>query len=319
MNSLPCKQPSWTFCIQCYLIMTRQEKCAQSKFRRGVVNWSPHSEPCPVCQKCAKQKMGGRPKKSRNVPIEASPTSIPQEGCDSTKPSLASPRDESVITLATITKQVQNVAPQSNCPNSQELLSTSRFLKPRSLLTLQAFICKLCSAIVDSPIDLELHCHHLFCSKCFLRHITASGRSSCPTCYQPITTIQHIRSPSDITLMSLASLTVQCGQGQCLQYVTLGHRKEHRMSCQSDVDRQRREFLHKLAFAECTLADVLSAPVTKTPNTAEKKAVTHAVRRLINSTSELASDDFLSLKTSGQVGFSVMIHLTDILNPFMYF
>ena len=132
--------------------MTRQEKRAQSKSRRGVVNWSPHSEPCPVCQKCAKQKMGGRvPKKSRNVPIEASPTSILQEGCDSTEPSLASPGDESVITLATITKQVQNVAPQSNCSNSQRLFSTSWFLKPRSLLTLQAFICKLCSAIVDSP------------------------------------------------------------------------------------------------------------------------------------------------------------------------
>ena len=72
----------------------------------------------PSLQKCAKQKMGGRPKKSRNDPIESSPTSILQEGCDSTEPSLASQEiDESVITLATITKQRQNIAQQSNCPN----------------------------------------------------------------------------------------------------------------------------------------------------------------------------------------------------------
>ena len=66
--------------------------------------------------------------------------------------------------------------------------------------------------------------------------------------------------------MFLASLTVQCGQGQCLQYVTLEHLKDYRMSYQGAVDRQRREFLHKPAFAECTHADVLSAPVTKTPH-----------------------------------------------------
>ena len=218
-----------------------------------------------------------------------------------------------MITLATTTKQVQNVAPQSNCPNSQELFHLTVFKNMFPILTLQAFICTLCSAIADSPI--ELHCHHLFCSKYFLRHITASGQSSCPTCYQPITTIQHIRSPLDVNHPYVSGIS-QCGQGQCLQYVTLGHLKEHRMSCQGDVNRQRREFLHKPAFAECTLADILSAPVTKTPNTAEKKAVTHIV---INSTSELASYDFLSLKTSGQVCFFVVIHLTDILNPFVYF
>ena len=149
-----------------------------------------------------------------------------------------------MITLATITKQRQNVAQQSNCPNIQELLFITAFpTHPASIYLQDVFS----NRIVDSPI--ELHCRHLFCSKCFLRHITASGQSSCPTCYQPITTILHIRSRSDITLMSLASLTAQCSQGQCPQYVTLGHLKEHRMSYQGDVDLQRREFLHKPAFA----------------------------------------------------------------------
>ena len=156
-------------------------------------------------------------------------------------------------------------------------------------MKLQAFVCKLFSRILDSPIELQL-----FCSQCCIDHLL-----SLPV---QITTLQHIRMPSQITLMSLASLTVQCSQGECSKRVALGKLQEHRkrLSCQG-VDSQKEKFLHTPALAECTLAEVLTAPIHKTPNTTEKKVATHLIRRLMKSTSEIASDDFLSLKTGRQV------------------
>ena len=41
------------------------------------------------------------------------------------------------------------------------------------------------------------------------------------------------------------------------------------------INRQRREFLHKPAFAECTLADVLSAPVTNYKHSRKESSYTH--------------------------------------------
>lgn len=284
------------FCIKCYLVMTRLEKNAQCRSQRVAVDWNPHTEPCPVCSSCDKQKMGGRPLTSKYDAKEPSATQNAQEGSALSQASQHLP--EAVITLATITSRIQDIAPQPQNPNRHELLSTSRFTKLNSPFKLQAFTCRLCSGVLDSPIELE--CRHLFCSKCLIDHIRESAVASCPTCYNPISTLQHITRPSEITLMSLATLPVRCSKGQCQQCVSLGSLQKHTESCLG-VNQLSKKSVHKPALAESTLADVLSAPVTKTPNTAEKTAATHIVRRLMNSTSEMASDDFLSLKTRGQV------------------
>ena len=141
-------------------------------------------------------------------------------------------------------------------------------------MKLQAFVCKLFSRILDSPIELQL-----FCSQCCIDHLL-----SLPV---QITTLQHIRMPSQITLMSLASVTVQCCQGvfkACSCRQASRTQEETVMSGSMLTARKKEKFLHTPVLAECTLAEVLTAPIrhkTTTERIKKVQPLDHLVRQLM--------------------------------------
>ena len=139
---------------------------------------------------------------------------------------------------------------------------------------------------------------------CFLEHVT-SGNYDCPTCHKPLTDMENIKCPSPITLASLASLRLMCSKSGCRDIIKLDHLKEHQSICgESTLSTQSNTFTPQ----RNTLEQALHAPVDRTPNTLEKRVATHVIRRMVNSSCQQASDEYLSLKTGGKVNSNKFVN-----------
>lgn len=275
-NDDPLVHPS-DFCIGCYVAMS---KCEKSRGALETVaqptQWQVHSEYCPTCSSCIKQRKGGRP--SKKSVKKRTATAVPGHLLPS---------------LHTVLDHINKVAPLPYCPEESSVsLLPSEFIQPAPPLTIELFLCPLCTQVINGPV--ELPCKTLCCRKCAVQAIVSSGAAVCPLCQEVISKPEDIQCPSQITLMSLASLQVRCTQANCSEYVRLDRLQDHQCSC-------RQSTKSIVTPIQQTLRDVLQKPLDGTPNTAEKRVASHVIRRMVNSSCEQASDDFVSLKTGGRV------------------
>lgn len=266
-----------SFCFPCYMAMFNCERSRGAlTITSALKMWLPHSDDCSTCLSCKQQRKGGRPSKKVKKRTVATGRCFPQ--------------------LQAITERIEEVAPEAHCPeSSSHLLVPTQFIRPTAPLTISHFQCGLCNKVLNSPV--ELSCNHLFCKVCFLESVT-SGNYDCPTCHKSLTDVENIKCPSPITLMSLASLRLTCTKTGCRDIIKLDTLKEHQAICgQTTQSTQSSAFTPQ----RNTLEQALNVPFDQTPNTLEKRVATHVIRRMVNSSCEQASDDYLSLKTGGKV------------------
>ena len=219
-------------------------------------------------------KKGGRPsKKSQKKRTAAASDTMPS--------------------LQNVIDHIKQTAPPSFCSDvSTQSLLPSELIQPAPPLTIELFLCPICKQVINAPV--ELPCKQLCCAQCAVEAIKSSADVVCPLCQKSISTTDAIQRPSKITLMSLASLRVKCTQSSCSEYVRLDQLKRHQLSCGQSTQINATPI-------QRTLQDVLQKPLDQTPDTTEKRVASNVIRRMVNSTCEQASEDFVSLKTGGRV------------------
>ena len=266
------------FCVRCHLAMHRFTKRQGASVLVPLCReWMPHSENCNICSSCQQQKKGGRPpkkvKKNRLVPT-----------------------GQPAIKLTDLIQQIETVSPEALC--SEDLIQAiqlSNFIQSESLVPVDLFKFPVCEKVVNSPVEFQ--CNHLVCKKCAIQHLHQSLLYDCLQCQLSINK-EHIKSPSAITLASLASLQITCSNPHCNNTMRLDRLQQHYTYCSKGGGSDKEEMPTPLRQ---TLGTVLAAPLTQTPNTIEKRAASNIVRRMVNSSCEDASDYFVSLKTRGKV------------------
>ena len=113
-------------------------------------------------------------------------------------------------------------------------------------------------------------------------------------CAKDQSQVQTLYSVHQNTLMSLASLRVKCTQSSCSEYVRLDQLKKHQLSCEQSTQINATPI-------QRTLQGVLQKPLDQIPDTTEKRVASNVIQRMVNSTCQQASEDFVSLKTGGRV------------------
>ncbi|XP_062518565.1 V(D)J recombination-activating protein 1-like [Corticium candelabrum] len=261
------------FCVCCHLAMHRFTKRQGASVLVPLCReWMPHSENCNTCSSCQQQKKGERlpktVKKNRLVPT-----------------------GQPAIKLTDLIRQIETVAPEA----LNQAIQLSNFIQSESLVPVDLFECPVCEKVVNSPVEFQ--CNHLVCKKCAIQHLHQSPLYDCPQCQLSINK-EHLKSPSAITLASLASLQITCSNPHCNNTMRLDRLQQHYTYCSKEGGSDKEEMPTPLGQ---TLGTVLASPLTQTPNTIEKRTASNIVRRMVNSSCEDASDYFVSLKTRGRL------------------
>ncbi len=138
----------------------------------SLYTWPEHQEPdCTICEMAAARKVGGRPKKKKNIP--ACPNYL--------------------------TDHVRSVAgPMSTLP-----LTTDRFIYNEAdseAVCVQDFVCGFCQNIIDEPI--ELPCKHSTCCVCILETLKQNVNTfPCPKCQRELQlTISSFQEPPPVAI-----------------------------------------------------------------------------------------------------------------------
>ena len=150
-----------------------------------IPSWLPHTEPCPLCIRCATESVGGRPRKRKS---EESPSDLA--------------RIRRVKSFHRVLNSLE--FPQSQADDS---LDSSHFLPSPILHHLQ---CKMCRCVSFQLVEL-LTCRHFMCKPCIVS-MCKEGEVVCPCNTTPLQEDQ-LTIPSHMTLELLESLLVRCTKG----------------------------------------------------------------------------------------------------------
>ena len=233
-------------------------------------DWKPHNSNCTTCIFFQKQRKGGRPKKQRK-----------NRG-----------RPQSQIHLTT-QRLLHTTLPSYKVSSP---LSPSRFL-PSTTVPLDDFTCGLCQNIVDQPV--ETPCRKLVCSVCIalLLRSCRINHLPCPYCsVDHEVTETSFPEATDIVMKVLGDLLMKCENPLCTEVVALKNIRKHMAyGCMQEM--------HTFSPSKLTVGQILSCPLTSPPTTAERKAATSVVKRIIASKSgeEKQSQNIIKLPTAGQV------------------
>lgn len=103
----------------------------------------------------------------------------------------------------------------------------------------------------------------------------------------------------------LGDLLVTCDKVGCTEVVALKNLRKH-------MDSGCTHEMHTFSPSKLTVGQILSRPLTSPPTTAERKAATSVVKRLMGSSPDgeglCATGDIVKLPTAGQVRISMYTH-----------
>ena len=273
-----------SFCINCFASMnlhTDRLKAGLSYLSTlSPRQWSPHvDDSCFTCQLNDTKAKGGRPKKGKHLG----------------RPPQTGPNRQPVGTSALVHDVRITMQQVTSFRGKNMTLQAVHFAQPPPPLSLQHFTCKLCGNILDQPV--ELSCNHTFCGDCIV-HQAHSGNCQChiKTCKSNIT-VGGIKKPSELLMASLGALQYQCTNGSCTTTVRLQRLRAHLSLCTGAPA----SLLEAHTPSRITLRQVLDAPNTSTPSTAERRVLGHLTQRMMTSSSVYSSDNIITVPTGGQV------------------
>ena len=200
--------------------------------------------------------------------------------------------------LSIVNKMLHTALPsyKVSCP-----LSPSRFL-PSSTVSLVDLQCSLCSNIVDQPVQTP--CRKLACSVCIasLLRTCELDHFPCPSCKE-FHEINKASFPeaTDVVMNVLGDLLLTCDKPLCTEVVALKNLRKHAVSgCSHETP--------TFSPSKLTVGQIISRPLTSPPTTAERKAATSVVKRLISTSTDdgqpsapCSSRNVVRLPTAGQV------------------
>lgn len=190
------------YCHKCHTIASKREKgstvgtaVVPFKWESHGGDWESYEGECWVCKgKGVRQKKGTK-KRGR-------------------------PKDDSGKGVANTVLEI--------VPTSWKVvlsLSLSRFLPPASFLSLHDLQCKVCSCIVDQPV--ETLCSNLVCAECISSLLlTVESSLQCPCCKDCLEVSPTMFVPaSEVVLKVLGTLLVRCDKSTCTAVVN--HREAY--------------------------------------------------------------------------------------------
>ena len=168
-------------CNRCYLSLkkTRDDNGGMT----DIPSWLPHTEPCPLCLRCA---VGGRPRKRKP---EESPSNL-----------------ENIKRVKLFLRVVNSL----ELPQADDSLDASQFLPSPILHHLS---CKVCCCVSFQLIELPT-CRHFLCKPCLVS-ACKEGEVVSPCNTTPLQEDQ-LSIPSQLTSELLECLLVRCTMG-CME------------------------------------------------------------------------------------------------------
>ena len=191
----PDVHPSF-FCHGCYNVLARSRKAGEENrvytHTVKLFAWSAHTESgCTPCEHFKKVSSGGRPIK------------------------LKIGRPSTTSTRSAITHLYTIAPPSLLCPSD---LATAAHPQTSSVTT-SALVCRLCSSVVDRPIQLTT-CNSLVCMSCLSESLNESG-FLCPCCSEDhLKDFSTMVQPSSVVLKVLGDLQVPCSK--CKREIAAG-------------------------------------------------------------------------------------------------
>ena len=175
-------------------------------------------------------------------------------------------------------------------------LSVSRFL-PSAMVPLCHLQCSLCANIVDQPV--ETPCRKLVCSTCVVSLLRSCSidHFPCPSCKGTHEiTVSSFPEATEVVMKVAGELLVTCDRVGCSEVVPLKNLRTHMNSGCTYA-------FHTFSPSKLTVGQILSRPLTSTPTTAERRAATSVVKRLMGSSpaGQGSCTDVVKLPTAGQV------------------
>ena len=258
------------FCGPCCNKVKKVADGRQVQTSLKVHLWTEHKDDdCTVCQHFNTQKKGGRPTKQKGSgrPCEGSGQSVAN------------------CTLRNAPPSMKATAP----------LSLTRFLPPTSV-SLHDVQCSICNCIVDRPV--ETACGKLLCSVCIAQAISSCDLAAyiCTSCQSPHTQSCY-PAASEVVMKVLGSLLLTCDEQSCSEVVALKDLRRH-------VESGCKVRSHTFSPSQLTVSQVSSQPLTSPPTTAEKRAASNVVKRLLHATPQPGPSGLqpvIKLPTAGQV------------------
>ena len=243
-NDRPDVHPT-QFCLTCRSKAIQYSDTVKSSL--VLFEWTPHTQQdCEVCSYFSRQKKGGRPKKERK--------------------NRGRPKTDSVQGVIQRMARTDLPSYRVSCPLS---------ISPSSTISLANLQCSLCNNVVDQPVQTP--CRKLVCTTCVLHLLQSCNLNHypCPSCKEAHT-IDTAAFPeaSTVVMSVLGDLLVKCDRVECTQVVALKHLRRHLASGCSDR-------APTFSPSKLTVAQILSRPLTSPPTSAERKAATSVVKRIM--------------------------------------